>query len=36
MYYDAMANSPRWYAVGIVSFGLAQCAQADYAGIYTR
>lgn len=39
MWYDddeETADPPRWYAVGIVSFGLAQCAQANFAGVYTR
>lgn len=36
MYYDESVNPRRWYAVGIVSFGLSQCAQANYAGVYTR
>lgn len=36
MYYDERAEPRRWFAVGIVSFGLSQCAQANYAGVYTR
>lgn len=36
MHYDENAESRRWYAVGIVSFGLSQCGQANYAGVYTR
>lgn len=36
MWYDSSGNPSRWYAVGIVSFGLSQCAQANIAGVYTR
>ncbi|XP_055323303.1 serine protease easter-like [Sitodiplosis mosellana] len=39
MWYDddeETVDPPRWYAVGIVSFGLSQCAQANFAGVYTR
>lgn len=34
MYYDEATS--HWYAVGIVSFGLAQCGQANWPGVYTR
>lgn len=36
MWYNSDGSPPRWYAVGIVSFGLSQCAQANIAGVYTR
>lgn len=36
MYYDEAADPSRWYSVGIVSFGPSECAQANYAGVYTR
>lgn len=36
MWYNLDGSPPRWYAVGIVSFGLSQCAQANIAGVYTR
>lgn len=36
MWFDVNGDVPRWYAVGIVSFGLSRCAQANSAGVYTR
>lgn len=36
MKYDAQANPPKWYLVGIVSFGSSQCGLANWPGIYTR
>lgn len=36
MRYDTQSNPPKWYLVGIVSFGPAQCGLANWPGIYTR
>ncbi|XP_031619775.1 serine protease easter-like [Contarinia nasturtii] len=36
IWYNDDEEPPRWYALGIVSFGLAHCAQANFAGVYTR
>lgn len=36
MKFDNQSDRPKWYLVGIVSFGSAQCGLANWPGIYTR
>lgn len=36
MKYDEHSNPPKWYLIGIVSFGPSDCGQSKWPGIYTR